>query len=315
MKKSILTFLLVFAMIVANAQLGKNFATELKALIEADIATLKGDLIKKEEDKVITMSFFQCKLPLSGFDTKVILANFYRVRGTYKGKAALMDDIAIKLEALKKYYSILDSKTDSRLLSANSPEVLRKILLVDDAENIVAKIEQYSTDEISVNVEKDFRRKLSSELPKSTAATQLGANFLMELLNLISADVADIKGKEWSTGMVKTYFSKLPLSGFDVKLKQIFDEYTVVCKPEGKSAEATMDAIAAKLDGMKNRYIILDSKTKPNLFDLKNGTVALARRILVVDISENIKIAIQATEGYKEIELNIYKYNKPLTQK
>lgn len=314
MKKLILTLVFAATMIFAYGQIGKNFATELKAIIDAAIPNLKGDMINKETGKVITMTYFQCKLPLKGFDTKIILANFYRVQSSCKASAttATMDEIAAKLAVLKKDYTILDSKTDSRLLNPGKNDFTRKILLVDNAENIIAKIELYGGDQIVINIEKDFRSKLSDELQKNTAPVQIGDHFAIELMKLGREDIASIKGTQYENlGFGKTYQSKLLLSGFKVKLKEILGDYTVECEPDGIFSDATMDAMVA--GELQYLFVILDSKKKPGLFDLKSGARPLARRIILLDeTSRNVKADIQATEGFKEVHFTIYKYDKPL---
>ncbi len=316
MKKSILTFLFITIVIFAHAQIRKNFGTELKALIDANESAVKGDLINKEESKVITMAYFKSKLSLTGFDSKFVTGGVSRsVWSTYNGKATLatMDDIAAKLAVLEKDYTILDSKTDNRLLATGKNDFTRKILLTDNVENIMAKIELYENNKISIDIEKGFRSKLSSQLQKNIAAVQIGEQFAVELMRLSNADIETIKGLEYDNGgFVNTYLSKLPLSGFKVKLKEVFDNYTVECEPDGIFSDATMDSIVA--GDTPYLFTILDSKTQPNRFDLKSGSKPLVRRIILLDeITRNlVKADIQATEDYKEVYFTIYKYDKPL---
>lgn len=297
----------------------KNFAAELKALIDANTETIQGELISEEKIAGFTFRHYQCKLPLSGFDMEVTLGGASYIRGSYKGKAspAILDDIASKIAVFKKDYTILDSKTDKRLLEANASAEQRKILLVDDNHSVKAKIEllkikQDGSPEMLVTIHK-IKRNLSYELPKNTAPVQIGANFATELKALITGDVENIKGAKYDDDIITSHLSKFPLSGFDVKLKEVMGYYTVECKPDGAVSDATMDAIATKLAALKNSYLILDSKTKPELFDLKSGITPLTRRILVVDISENIKADIRLSEEYeKRMDFTIYKFDKPL---
>lgn len=318
MKKIIILTLLATGFTqFAHAQISKNFASELRAWIDTPEGEITGALLS--EDKSVP-SFpyrkYQCKLPLTGFNTEVGSAGVPVVHGKYKGNAtnATMEDIAEKLTVFKKDYTILDSKTDSRLIGDNVISGARKILLVDAAENVKAEItlEKIKTENrLTVSVSK-IPGKLAQVLPKNTAPVQIGANFATELLALITTDVETIKGAKYNSGIVTSYFSKLPLQGFDIKLKEVFDNYSIVCEPNGLFSEATMDAIVTKIAPLKKRYHLFDSKTNPELFDLKSGSKPLVRRILLVDISENIKTDIQAAAGYEKLDFTIYKFPKSL---
>lgn len=306
-----------------SVQISKNFAAELKALIDANTEALQGEL--KSEEKIAGFNFnkYQCKLPLSGFDLYFSLGGGVpSVGGSYNGKAtpAIMNDIMAKLETFKKDYALLDSRTDKKLLEENADAEDRKILLVDEKNEVKAKFELriFKKDGsffLMVDVPK-IKHRLSNEYPEKTSSVQTGENFAIEFQTLIRKDVEDIKGAKYDDDIITSYLSKFPLSGFDVKLKEIMmDKYIISCKPDGKISEATIDEIATKLTALKNQYMIFDSKEKPQMFNLKGDYKSLARRILVVDISENIKADIQVGEDYKELGFTIFKFDKPLRNK
>lgn len=316
MKKSIPFIILAISFTsFAQAQISKNFATELKALIDTDVEVIKGEMTSEEKTAAYTYRTYQCKLPLTGFDAQIASTGVPIISANYKGKitSTTMDDIAAKLAFFKKDHVILDSKTNKKLLEANADPDKRKILLVDSAENVKVKIilEKIKNENaITVGVNKMYG-KLANELLKNTGPVQIGANFATELKALLDAEVGKIKGVIYSEGMGKTYLSRLPLSGFDVKLQEMLGDYIVKCKPDGVFSEATMDAISARLVELKKYYNVIDSKEVGMTF--APGT--LARRIMVLDQGRNIKIDIQATEGYKKSDLTVYKYDKPSSKK
>lgn len=315
MKKTITIFMLAIGcMPFLQAQINKNFATELKTIIKSDYKDFTGNLIS--EDKSIAafpVRTYESKLPLTGFKTQVISSGVPIVYGKYNGKSsnAVMDDIAAKLQVFKNEYTILDSKTDKRLLPANSAPETRKLLLVDPAENVMAEIElEYFRNEYSIQVSVTKpAEKLAQVLPKSTVPMQIGDDFIQELKTLIDTKVETIKGAEYEKGSVMTYFSKLKMQGFDVKLKEVLDDYTLVCTAEGVSSKATMNAIFERL--IELPYTRVDSKRKPEI--LEDGVFGKPDyRILLVTMDRKIKADITLMEKNK-LKISIYKYDKEYT--
>lgn len=315
MKKIILTFLLAMTAVFANAQISKNFVAELGALIKADLYAdaVKGKLISEEPVGSLKLRTYDCKLPLTGFKTAIKTMATATMFARYNENAttAVMDDIAKKLVAFKKEYNILDSKTDKRLIDANSTTEIRKILLIDNTENVMAKIElNYFTSIsgnkyfITVSISKPFE-KLAEVLPKNTNPVQIGENFVQQLKALLNADAESIKGDLYKSLMSEVYFSKLSMQGFEVKLRKLFDDYTVICKPDGVSSKATIDAIFEKL--IELPYTRVDSKRKPEI--LKQGSIEYDYRIMLLTMDRKVKVDITLKDK-DNLSIEIYKYDR-----
>ncbi|RQO32598.1 hypothetical protein DBR32_03105 [Taibaiella sp. KBW10] len=145
------------------------------------------------------------------------------------------------------------------------------------------------------------------------AQAQISDNFAQEVNALICADIETIKGLKEEKSVTTAYQSTLPLNGFKVLLKESFGDYRVSCFYKGTGNMAVMDSIATTLSKLRNKYILIDSKEHRNLLELNKNGITVARRIILVDITEKIKAEIELwAETNGTLSVTIYKYDRKL---
>jgi hypothetical protein len=160
---------------------------------------------------------------------------------------------------------------------------------------------------------------IAATLSLATVHAQLLKNFKPEMKALLEASVEKIKGEEIKNGVMTSYQSTLPLTGFKIYLKEYFGDYHISASYDirnggldSAAAWAMMDTMAMKLSRLL--YVLVDSKKQPKILEMeKNSVFKPVRKIVLVDIDENIKADIIQSDGnHPDILITIYKYNRKL---
>ncbi len=127
MMKMILGAVLLLSGNIVSAQIGKNFPTEIKALIEADAS----DLMQHEIKGGDSYNSYRTALKLEGFEISYIVSgvagNILSADYLKRGDAATMDTIYDRFNEIP--FLVFDSKDRPGLIKKDEATLVRKIVL------------------------------------------------------------------------------------------------------------------------------------------------------------------------------------------